>query len=634
MIRSLFRGLGAALRGAWWLLDQSRRALANLLLLALLVALAWMLWSRTPAALEPKTALVLGLTGPLVEQRTGGGARDAVLGQLRDSDGGQVRLRDLVAALDAAAKDDAVPHALLMLDDFAGAGLPALREAAAALERFKAAGKKVYAWGASFDQKQYFLAAHASEVWLHPMGMVAIEGYGRYRNYYKDALDRIGVSANVVRVGRFKNAAETFAASEPSAETLESDRALYGSLWDSYTRSVERARRLPAGAIMAYVDTLPQALPAVGGDTAKLALQAGLVDALKTRDAMRALLVERGAEDEKGKTFRQVSLGAYLARVKPATEGDAVAVVVAQGEIGDGQAPSGRVGGLSTSELIRQARQDDKVKALVLRVNSPGGSPYGSELVRRELELARQAGKPVVVSMGDVAASGGYWISMAADEILADEATITGSIGVVGMLPRARGALDKLGVHTAGTTTTWLGGAYDPRRDPDPRFVALVESAIGRVYGDFLGLVAAQRKTTTEKIDAVAQGRVWSGRQALEHGLVDRLGGFDDAVKAAAQRAGLGATPRLAWFEVEPGRLQRWLQRFGVTLHVTFGVSLDEALGSVLGMPGGLSPVGPGLALVAAPVAGEALADLAALRDVVEGRRPFATVTHCLCVAP
>ncbi len=630
MIRSFLHGLGRALRGTWRLLDQSRRALANLLLLGLVATALWLLWNRNPGALEPKTALVIGLAGPLVEQPVDRGVSDTAFGRLRGSESAQVRLRDLVAALDAAEKDEAVPHALLMLDDFAGAGLPALREAAAALERFKAAGKKVYAWGSAYDQKQYALAAHASEVWLHPMGLVAIEGYGRYRNYYKDALDRIGVSANVVRVGRFKNAAETFAASEPSAETLQSDRALYGSLWASYTQSVERARRLPAGAIARYVDTLPQTLPAAGGDTAKLALQAGLVDALKTRDGMRALLVERGAEDKNRKTFRQVSLGAYLARVKPKDDGDAVAVVVAQGAIGDGQAPSGRIGGLSTGELIRTARQDDEVKAIVLRVNSPGGSAFGSELVRRELELARQAGKPVVVSMGDVAASGGYWIALAADEIVADEATITGSIGVVGMLPSVRGALDRIGVHTGGTTTTWLGGAYDPRRDPDPRFVALVRSAIGRIYGDFLGLAATQRRSTPEKIDAVAQGRVWSGRQALEHGLVDRLGGFDDAVKAAAQRAQLGESPRLLWMEVEPGRLQRWMRRFGVVFENAFGVSLERALGLDLQRP----LASTGLGLLPASAAGDALADLDWLREVAEGRRPFAAVTHCLCAAP
>jgi protease-4 len=630
MIRSFLHGLGRALRGFWWLLDQSRRALANLLLLALIAAGLWLLWNRSPGALEPKTALVIGLAGPLVEQPVDRGVSDTVFGRLRGSESGQIRLRDLVAVLDAAAKDEAVPHALLMLDDFAGAGLPALREAAAALERFKAAGKKVYAWGSAYDQKQYALAAHASEVWLHPMGMVAIEGFGRYRNYYKDALDRIGVSANVVRVGRFKNAAEVFAASEPSAETLESERALYGSLWSSWTQGVERARRLPAGAIASYVDTLPQALPAAGGDTARLALQAGLVDALKTRDEMRALFVERGAEDKKGKTFRQVALGAYLARVEPRDEGDVVAVVVAQGAIGNGRAPSGRIGGLSTSELIRKAREDDEVKAIVLRVNSPGGSAFGSELIRRELELARQAGKPVVVSMGDVAASGGYWIALAADEIVADEATITGSIGVVGLLPSVRGALDRIGVHTGGTTTTWLGGAYDPRRDPDPRFVALVQSAIGRIYGDFLRLAATQRKTTPEKIDAVAQGRVWSGRQALEHGLVDRLGGFDDAVKAAAQRAKLGESPRaklgesprLRWMEVEPGRLQRWMRRFGVAFESALGLDLQPPLTTTA------------LGLLPASVAGDALADLDWLREAADGRQPFAAVTHCLCAAP
>jgi protease-4 len=622
MSRSYVFRIGAALRWVWWLLDQSRRALMNLLLLALIAGALWMLWNRGPAALEPKTALVLGLAGPLVDQPLGGGARDTALRQLLGGEAGATRLRDFVAVLDAAAKDENVAHALLLLDDFTGAGLPTLREAAAALERFKAAGKKVYAWGSAFDQKQYYLAAHASELWLHPMGAVYIEGFGRYRNYYKDAFDRVGVSANVVRVGKFKNAAETFSANAPSAETLESEGALWGSLWASYTQGVEKTRRLPAGSVARYIDGLPQSLQAAGGRTARVALDAKLADAIKTRDEMRALLIERGAQDEKNKTFRQVAFGDYLTRVKPRTDGDAIGVVVAQGEIGDGRAPSGRVGGLSTGELIKKAREDDKVKAIVLRVNSPGGSAFGSELVRRELELTRQAGKPVVVSMGDLAASGGYWISMAADQIFADEATITGSIGVVGMLPSAKAALDKVGVATGGATTSWLVGAYDPRRDPDPRFIALVQSAIERVYADFTTLAATQRKTTAEQIDAVGQGRVWSGRQALERGLVDRLGSFDDSVQAAARLGKLGEQPRLAYFEAEPGRLQRWLQRFGGAMNAAFGIELD--------LPAAATSIG----LLPAPVAGAVVQELGWLLEVAERRQPFAAVVHCLCGAP
>ncbi|NLZ41457.1 MAG: signal peptide peptidase SppA, partial [Comamonadaceae bacterium] len=586
------------------MLDQSRRALVNLVLLALLAALVWGLLHRKPAALEDRTTLVVNLAGTLAEQSADGGARDAALRQLGGGDeAAPLRLRDFVAVLDAAAKDGKVSQALLLLDDFKGAGLPTLREAAAAIGRFRASGKKVYAWGAGYDQRQYFLAAAADEIWLHPMGMAAFEGYGRYRTYYKDALDKLGVRANVVRAGKFKNAAESFAANAPSPETLEAEGALYGALWSSWIAAVEKARKLPAGAVMRYLDALPQTLPAAGGHPARVALAARLVDGLKTRDEMRALLVASGARDAEHKSFRQVTLAGYLPRVAPRRGGDAVGVVVAQGEISDGRAPAGRIGGLSTAELVRKAREDDKIKAIVLRVDSPGGSAYGSELVRRELELTRQAGKPVVVSMGDVAASGGYWIGTAADEVIADEATITGSIGVIGLLPTAKEALDKLGVHTGGTTTTWLAGAYDPRRDLDPRFAALVASTIDGIYQDFLERVAAQRKRTPQQIDAVAQGRVWSGKDALAQGLVDRLGGFDDAVRAAAQRAKLDAAPRLAWIEVEPGRWQRWLRRFGVGLETAFGIRLD------------LPATAAALGLAPAPVAGELLHDLGWLAD-------------------
>ncbi len=238
---------------------------------------------------------------------------------------------------------------------------------------------------------------------------------------------------------------------------------------------------------------------------------------------------------------------------------------------------------------MRKARDDDKIKAIVLRVNSPGGSAFGSELVRRELELARQAGKPVVVSMGDVAASGGYWISMAADEVIADEATITGSIGVVALLPTANGAMDKLGVRTGGVTTTWLAGAYDPRRAFDPRFGQLVQTIIDRAYLDFTTLAASARRTTPGKIDEVGQGRVWSGRQAVERGLVDRTGSLGDALAAAAGRAKLASGHRVQYLEAEPGRLERLLQGFGAT--TGHG---DRPAG---GPAGGLAGAGPGPAL-------------------------------------
>ena len=607
----------ALLRRLWWLLDASRRALFNLLLLALLVGLA-VAWLRSgPPTLQPKTALVLDIAGRVVEQRSGG--RDSLLRQVEGRPSDETPLRDVLAVLDAAARDTKITHAVLMLDGMAGAGLPTLRELAAALERFKAAGKPVIAWGSEYDQRQYYLAAHASELWLHPMGAVVVDGYGRYRSYYKDLLDRVGISANVIRAGKFKNAAETFAANAPSAETRESDAALYGGLWASYTAGVEKARKQPAGSVAQAIESLPASLQASGGDIARWALERQWVDALKTRDELRAALIARGALDPDSKSFRQVSLAEYRARLKPAQDSDAVGVVVAQGTISDGVAGAGSIGGLSTAELIRKAREDEHIKAVVLRVNSPGGSAFGSELVRRELELLRKAGKPVVVSMGDVAASGGYWISMAADEVIADETTITGSIGAVAMLPTGGAALAKLGVHSAGAGTTWLLGAYDPRRELDPRFAQLIQLAIDHIYRDFTQRVAVARKTTPEKIAALAQGRVWSGRDALKHGLVDRLGSYGDAIQSAAALAKLPTGARVQYIEAEPGRLAQLMRRFGV------GIELPAQL--LAGWQQAL--LGP-----AAPLGAAAAQDLGVLADLVQGRRPFSALVHCLCEAP
>lgn len=623
----------------WWLVGATRRTLLNLIFLALIGVLLWAWLKPGAPALQPKTALVLNLAGPLTEQKSGS-ARDSALAQVQGEDRAQTRLRDVLAVLDAAAKDPNVPHALLALDDFAGAGLPTLREVAAAIERFKAAGKPVYAWGASYDQRSYFLAAHATEVWLHPMGGVLVEGFGRPRNYYKDAFDKFGIQATVLRVGKFKNAGEGFSANTPSAETLEAEKYLFDAMWASWLKSVETARKLPAGTVTRLIDGLPDNLAAEGGDLARLVLKEKLVDALKTRDEMRAFLIDKGAKDEVAAsgsqpetTFLQVSFNDYLARIKPAPgegKGDAVGVIVAEGEIGDGQAPGGSIGGESTSALIRQAREDKDIKAVVLRVDSPGGSAYGSELIRRELELMRAAGKPVVVSMGDLAASGGYWISMAADEVIADETTITGSIGVLAVLPSFKGAMDKIGVNTAGYGTTWLAGALDPRKTLDPRLAGVVQASIDRVYADFTQAAAKARKTTPAKIDEVAQGRVWTGAQALERGLVDKLGGLGDAVAAAAARGKLAADARVRYIERAPGRLQQVLAMFGAS---------ETGLGSRL-----LAAIAPGLAaadplqtlLPGAPrtLVDGVRRDLGWLAGVSEQRKPFDAVVHCLCAAP
>ena len=620
-IKSFFKPIGWVLGKGWWLLDGTRKILLNLLLLALLIAIIVGLATRGPKALQDKTTLVLDLKGALVEQFSGS-AREQLMAQAQGQAQKQTRLRDVLRGLEAAAKDDKISAVALRLDDFSGAGLASLHEVAAGLARFKASGKPLLAYGDNYSQRSYFLAAQANEIYLHPMGGVMIEGFGRYRNYYKDALDRLGVSANVIRVGTYKSFAEPYFANGPSKASIEAESYLYGELWSGYTTAVEKVRKLEPGAIALGIEQLPQRLEALKGDSAQLALKAKLIDGIKTRDEMRDLLIARGALDEKSKSFRQVDLSAYLGQLKkPQPSKQKVGIVVAEGEIVDGEAGPGRIGGDSTAKLIRQAREDEDTKAIVLRVNSPGGSAFASEIVRRELELARKAGKPVVVSMGDVAASGGYWISMSADAVIADAATVTGSIGVFGMLPTGDKLLEKLSIHTGGTTTTWLAGGFDPRRPLDPRLASTVQSGVNHIYAEFTGRAAQARKKSVAEIDAVAQGRVWTGAQALDRGLIDRLGSFDDAVQAAAKLAKLEGEPQVRYVERELSRTERLLSSLGDVL----APALLQALQTQLGFapPALLVEAGRELAW---------LGELSAANG--QGKMPFATIVHCLCRVP
>jgi len=622
-MKSFLSTLGWLFSKAWWLLDGTRRALMNLLVLLLIILFVVALMTRGPKPLGDKTTLVLKLDGNLVEQFSGS-PREQLTAQAQGrSVPHQTRLRDVLAVLEQAAKDDKISAVLLDVDELQGAGMAGLHEVVAALQGFRKSGKPVYAYADSYSQRGYFVAAQASEVYLHPMGLVGIEGFGRYRTYYKDALDRIGVTPNVLKVGTYKSFAEPYTANGPSPATQEAEGLVYGELWSGFTAAIETARKLDAGSIAKGIAELPQRLAAVKGDPAQLALQARLVDGLKTRDQMRELLTAKGARDEQSKSFRQVSLADYLAYVKDAGTPNGLqpglGVVVAEGEIVDGDVGPGRIGGDSTARLIRKARENDAIKAVVLRVNSPGGSAFASEVIRRELELTRRAGKPVVVSMGDVAASGGYWISMSSDAVIADPGTVTGSIGVFGILPTAEGLMDKLSLHTGGVTTTWLAGGYDPRRPLDPRLQAAVQSGIDSTYARFTGLAAQARKSTPEQIDTVAQGRIWTGAQAKARGLVDRLGSFDDAVQAAARLAKLelkaGEKPRLSYVERDLSRSERLL----ASLSDTLAPSLVQSLG---------------LAALPAPVV-EELSTLKELAKMsAQGHWERAAAVHCLCGAP
>lgn len=622
MASSPFRAIGQGIKWMWGAVDSTRRFVINFIFLLIVIFLVVGLFSSNKVKVDDKTALILDFKGMLVEQHAGSGG-DALLAEIQGENRRSTQLRDILTVLDAAAKDPKISHAVLMLDDMQGSGLSMLREVAAALDRFKASGKKVIAWGSGYDQRQYYLAAHANEVYLHPMGNVMLTGIGRYRNYYKDALDKVGVTVNVLKVGSHKSAPEPYISNGPSPATQEADAYLYNGLWKLYTDGVEKARHLPQGAIMDGINRLPEMLKAANGSVAQFAVDVKLVDGLKTREELRQLLLGMGAKDEVTKSFKQIDFQDYLQNQSQFGFGPAVAVIVAQGEISDGKAPAGSIGGQSTSNLIRKAREDDQVKAVVLRVDSPGGSAFGSELIRQELELTRKAGKPVVVSMSNVAASGGYWISMSSDEVIADAATVTGSIGVYAIFPTVEKVMDKIGVHSAGTTTTWLADSFNPLRPMNPKFAEVIQMGVGNIYSEFTRRAAQARKTTPEKIDAVAQGRVWTGEQAKERGLVDRIGSFKDAIDSAASLAKLGKDFRLTYIERDLSKFDRLFSMLGDSGAAYAKQAINEQFKIAV------APTG-----VPATAATEMVRELGWLADMKKSDRGYLVMAHCMCTMP
>ena len=620
-IKTGWRSAGRMVGRAIAAIDTTRRVGTSLFLLVSIGLGLWLVLVAGKPRVEDGSVLVMALKGPLVDEDTAGW-RDRLAAQLQGRDSGKVSLRDLSETLDRAAGDDRIRQVLLKLDEFEGGGLASLREAAAAIERFKASGKPVLAWSGRYDQRQYYLAAHTREVLLHPMGTVLIEGLGRPRNYYKDALDKLGVRAHLIRAGTFKSAGEPFVRNAPSPEALQADAHVYDALWSLYTEGVERARQLPAGSINARIDSLPGALQAVQGNTARMALEWKWVDGLQTFEALRQRLIDAVGQHEDGTTFRQTPWQTYLAATREAVKGEHIAVIVAQGEIGEGQAGAGQIGGESTARRIREVAADPNVKALVLRVNSPGGSAYGSELVRDQLRLMREAGKPAVVSMGDVAASGGYWIAMAADRIVADPATITGSIGVFALLPTAEGLMGKLGVNTGGHRTTWLAGAYDPRQPLEPRMQALVQSAVGHIYDDFLAKTAQARQLQVPAVDAVAQGRIWTGAQALGHRLVDRTGSLRDAIEEARRLVSQGDQLPVRYASRKQAPAEQLLQRLLPLGSVGESAPWTSSLQSAAAWAG--------LPFASPPAWLQAQDDLLWLQSLATASAPV-PLAHCLC---
>ncbi len=534
----------------WRGVDRARRGVVNLLFLILLVVvLAWLLADDTPEV-PKKTALVLAPYGDLVEELSGDPDDRAILALLGERSP-ETLVRSLVEAVDAAAEDERVQVLMIETDRLGRAGLSKLQTLKGAIDRFRSSGKQVIAAGDSFTQTQYYLASTADEVYLNPLGLVLVTGYGSYRNYYKEALDKLQIDWHVFRVGEYKSAVEPFLRSDMSPEARESRQRWLDVLWRAYSEDVEQARGLDAGSLDRYANDFADLLAEHEGDAASVAQALGLVDHLAYRDEVRSRLIELVGEDEEGTSFNRIGHDSYLrALEKPKVKSDNhIAVVVARGTIYDGSRAPGSVGGDSTAKLIRQAREDENVKAVVLRVDSPGGSAFASEIIRREIELTRQEGKPVVASMGSVAASGGYWIAMSAAEIWALPTTITGSIGIYAMFPTFSRTLENLGVNNDGVGTGKLAGTLRPDRQlPDEASRAL-ELMIQSGYRDFIERVAAGRNKSVEEVDAIARGRVWAGIDARELGLVDQLGGLEMSIEAAARLADLGDDYRVSYVE-------------------------------------------------------------------------------------
>jgi len=539
----LLRRVGSVFEFCWRVVDLARRATVNGLFLAIVLLIVFVTCSSGVTRIKDDTVLVVGPRGVLVEE-LGGDPTSQLTDALYGGGVNEILLRDMLEALDHAKSDDRIDVVLLHFDRFVGGGMTKLEDVAAKIEELKAADKKVIAYADNYSQGAYYIAAHADEVYMHPMGMVGIEGFGSYGMYYKDAIDRLEIEWNVFRVGKFKSAVEPYLRSDMSPAAREARLAWMGDLWDAYIDGVAKARGVKRAELLRFANRFDEVLNEVDGDAAQAAVKYGLVDDAVPFDVVRKQLIESVGEDRKHESFRQVALAPYLEERRSEAPWDnpyrdTVAVVVARGTILDGEQGPGMIGGDSTSRLIRTARKDEHVKAIVLRVDSPGGSAFASELIRRELELAREAGKPVVVSMGSVAASGGYWISTASDKIYASPTTITGSIGIFGMFPTFERPLDTyLGIHTDGVATGPLAGV-SPARRIDPAVARTIQRSIENGYQRFLKHVAKNRDMTVEQIDAIAQGRVWSGEDAHAKGLVDELGSLTDAVAAAAELAEL-----------------------------------------------------------------------------------------------
>ncbi|QLN19408.1 signal peptide peptidase SppA [Escherichia coli] len=603
-MRTLWRFIAGFFKWTWRLLNFVREMVLNLFFI-FLVLVGVGIWMQVSSSDTKETAgrgaLLLDISGVIVDKPDSSQRFSKLSRQLLGASSDRLQensLFDIVNTIRQAKDDRNITGIVMDLKDFAGGDQPSMQYIGKALKEFRDSGKPVYAIGENYSQGQYYLASFANKIWLSPQGVVDLHGFATNGLYYKSLLDKLKVSTHVFRVGTYKSAVEPFIRDDMSPAAREADSRWIGELWQNYLNTVAANRQISAQQVFPGAQGLLAGLTKTGGDTAKYALDNKLVDALATNAEIEKALTKEFGWSKADKNYRAISYYDYALKT-PADTGDSIGVVFANGAIMDGEETQGNVGGDTTAAQIRDARLDPKVKAIVLRVNSPGGSVTASEVIRSELAAARAAGKPVVVSMGGMAASGGYWISTPANYIVANPSTLTGSIGIFGVITTVENSLDSIGVHTDGVSTSPLADVSITKSLP-PEVQQMMQLSIENGYKRFITLVADSRNSTPEQIDKIAQGHVWTGQDAKANGLVDSLGDFDDAVAKAAELA----------------KLKQWHLEYYVDEPTFFDKVMDNMSGSVRAMlPDTLQAMLPApLASVASTVKSES-DKLAAFND-------------------
>lgn len=583
-MRVLWRIIANFFKWTWRVLNFVREFILNLFLILLLLVGAgiWFQFNNTSTPAEvQKGALTVDLSGVVVDKPSVSNTMSKLGRQFLGASSDRLKensLFDVVDAIRQAKGDAKITGMVLELRNFAGADQASLQYIGKALREFRDSGKPIYATGDSYSQAQYYLASFANKIYLSPQGTVDLHGFATNGLYYKTLLDKLKVSSHVFRVGTYKSAVEPFLRDDMSPAARDADSRWVGELWQNYVNTLAANRQITADQVFPGAQGVLDALQKVGGDTARYAKEAKLVDELASPSVVDQQLVKTFGWDKQAKDYNGTSIYNYPLKNAPTTDGN-IAVIMANGAIMDGEETPGTVGSDTTAMEIRDARLDPKIKAIVFRVNSPGGSVTASEMIREELAAAKAAGKPVVVSMGGMAASGGYWVSTPANYIIASPNTLTGSIGIFGVINTVENSLDAIGVHTDGVATSPLADVASTKALP-PEVQQLMQLSIENGYKNFIGLVAKSRNKTPEQIDQIAQGHVWTGSDAKANGLVDALGDFDDAVAKATELAGL-KQPQLNWYQNEPSLIEVLFSQVDASVHV----ALPDALKAYLPAP-------------------------------------------------